>query len=591
MTRAQRPRLTKSGSRRRPAVSKSRSRSAVLPDGRGGQWRVLAGLMAVATAGGLAMVAQPALAAALCVGGGPDCYPTIQAAVNAAHDGDTITIGPGTFAGGVTITKSVYLLGAGPTATIIRGGGSVLTIGAFGASSEPAVSISGVTITGGVARSSPESIPFTGRAGVWAAGGGIEIPPGAHLAVGATVTISNSVITGNHADPRSTIPAGFSCPGHFPKGQCPFAPAWGGGVDSWGILTLTHTAVTDNSVGAAPGLPGVASDADGGGIYSRQGSLTLTSTVVAGNHATAIIPDGRFAEGAAIFAGYSGFGPAGGTNTLAFEDSDIAGNSAILSSDFPRFFGGQFQDLTANSGGIVAGPGVSSTTVQNTLVVDNSAIATDLNGEPSAIDAAMNVSNGSLTMTNTVISGNRAITNSSTSADVGPAGSALEVDGGGTISNTQITDNYAAMVSPHGAAAVNGALGLFGNTSLLTVRDSTISGNTARATSTTGSVSIQGAGVFNDGLLTLIGDSVTSNSGTATGPSGEAQGGGIWNGTTFTGPPVELALQHTAVTRNSLTGSHGVKLQGGGLFTAPPATVVLTDSVIALNIPDQCVGC
>ena len=35
----------------------------------------------------------------------------------------------------------------------------------------------------------------------------------------------------------------------------------------------------------------------------------------------------------------------------------------------------------------------------------------------------------------------------------------------------------------------------------------------------------------------------------------------------------------------------GVKLQGGGLFTAPPATVILTDSVIALNIPDQCVGC
>jgi hypothetical protein len=77
----------------------------------------------------------------------------------------------------------------------------------------------------------------------------------------------------------------------------------------------------------------------------RQGSLTLTSTVVAGNDAAAIISDGRFAEGAAIFAGYSGFGPAGGTNALAFEDSDVAGNSAILSSDFPRFFGGQFQDL------------------------------------------------------------------------------------------------------------------------------------------------------------------------------------------------------------------------------------------------------
>jgi fibronectin-binding autotransporter adhesin len=552
---------------------------------------MLAVFMAVATAGGLAIMAQPALAATLCVGSGPGCYTTIQAAVNAAQDGDTITIGPGTFAGGVTITKSVDLQGAGSAATIIRGGNSVLTIGAFGASSEPTVSITGVTITGGVARSSPESIPFTGKDGVWAAGGGIEIPPGAHLAVGATVTIFDSVITGNHVDPRNTVPAGFSCPGHFPKGQCPFAPAWGGGIDSWGIVALTRTAVTDNSVGAAPGLPGIASDADGAGIYSRQGSLTLTNTVVSGNHATATIPDGRFAEGAAIFAGYSGFGPSGGSNALAFENSAITGNSVILISDFPRFFGGKFQDLVANSGGIVDDPGVSTTTVEHTLVADNSAIATDLKGEPSAIDAAMNVSNGSLAMTGSVISGNRAITYSSTSADVGPAGSALEVDGGGTISNTRITDNYSSMVSPHGAAAVNGALGLFGNGSLLTVQDSTISGNAAAATSTTGSVSVQGAGVFNDGLLTLADDNVSGNSGAATGPSGVAQGGGIWNGTTFTGPPVQLTLQHTAVTRNSLTGSHGVTVQGGGLFTAPPVTIIVTDSVIALNVPDQCFGC
>jgi len=164
-------------------------------------------------------------------------------------------------------------------------------------------------------------------------------------------------------------------------------------------------------------------------------------------------------------------------------------------------------------------------------------------------------------------------------------------DGGGTISSTRIAGNYATMVSPNGAAAVNGALGLFGNTSLLTVRDSNISGNIARATSTTGSASVQGAGIFNDGLLTLIDDSVGGNSGIATGPAGEAQGGGIWNGATFTGPPVRLTVQDTAVTGNSLTASHGVKAQGGGLFTARPATVMLTDSVIALNIPDQCVGC
>jgi hypothetical protein len=75
----------------------------------------------------------------------------IAPAVAAARSGDTIQVGPGTYTGGVTIGISVHLLGAGPGATTIRGGGPVLMIGAFGAPREPAVSISGVTITGGVA--------------------------------------------------------------------------------------------------------------------------------------------------------------------------------------------------------------------------------------------------------------------------------------------------------------------------------------------------------------------------------------------------------------------------------------------------------
>ena len=56
-------------------------------------------------------------------------YPTIQAAVDAAHDGDTIEIGPGVFAGGITITKSISLVGSGAGETIVRGGGPVITIG------------------------------------------------------------------------------------------------------------------------------------------------------------------------------------------------------------------------------------------------------------------------------------------------------------------------------------------------------------------------------------------------------------------------------------------------------------------------------
>lgn len=557
----------------------------------GGKRRVLAAAVTVTAVGGLALVAQPALAATLCVGSGGGCYPTIQAAVNAAHDGDTIAVGPGTFAGGVTITKGVHLQGAGAASTVIRGGSHVLTIGAFGASHEPTVSISGVMITGGLARSSPESVPFVGKAGVWAAGGGIEIPPAAHLADGATVTISDSVITGNRANPSTSVPSGITCPGGFPNGQCPYAPAWGGGIDSWGALTLTRTAVTDNSAGSAPGQPGTTSDADGAGIHSREGILTLNYSVVSGNRATAATPAGRFAEGAGIWVGAPDFGPQGGHDALTIRDSIISGNVSSLTTDLPRVLGGQVQNLVANAGGVIVAAATPDTTVVNTVIAKNLVIATAPNGEASAIDAAMFVTDGALTMTGSLISGNRSVAKTGFSEGIGFSGGTLEADGGGTISNVRIRDNFSSTDSPHSAAGVSGALGVFGNSHLLTVQDSTITRNTAVATSATGSADVQGTGVFNDGLLTLVNDTVRGNSGTATGPSGTAQGGGIWNGTNLTGPPVRLTLSHTAVARNSVAGSHGVKVQGGGLFSAPPATVTVTGSVIALNVPDQCVGC
>jgi len=239
------------------------------------QGRVLALSIGIAVIGGLA-VPSLAVAAGLCVGG-PGCYPTLQAAVDAAHDGDTIRVAPGTYAGGVTIDASVRLAGAGPRATIISGGGPVLTIGVVGASSEPAVSIDGVTITGGVSRSSP--LAPLGPEGVIALGGGIEVPPNADFSGGAAVTISNSVITGNRVAPAATAPLGPACPG----GPCPFALAGGGGIDTWGDLTLTNTSISNNLVGTPSGLSTLASDANGGGVLSHLGAVTISHSKVSGN--------------------------------------------------------------------------------------------------------------------------------------------------------------------------------------------------------------------------------------------------------------------------------------------------------------------
>src|SRR5204862_6636913 len=71
-------------------------------------------------------------AATLCVGGS-GCFSTIQAAVDAAHDGDTIRIAPGTFAGGGTIDVSVAPVRAGPHRTSLHAGGPGLPAGHTGA--------------------------------------------------------------------------------------------------------------------------------------------------------------------------------------------------------------------------------------------------------------------------------------------------------------------------------------------------------------------------------------------------------------------------------------------------------------------------
>ena len=92
----------------------------------------LTAMLVVAAASAAAVTPVARAAGTLCVGSKPGCFATIQAAVNAAHEGDTITVAPGTYAGGVTIDVSVNLIGAGSNKTIIQGGGPVLTIGQQG---------------------------------------------------------------------------------------------------------------------------------------------------------------------------------------------------------------------------------------------------------------------------------------------------------------------------------------------------------------------------------------------------------------------------------------------------------------------------
>lgn len=508
----------------------------------------------------------------VCASGCP--YTELGPALAAARNGDTVRVAAGTYAGGVAIQTSISLLGAGAGKTIISGGGPVITIGTFGAKSQPTVVLAGLTVTGGMTTSSPISGAWVGADNVIALGGGIEILPTAdYFQGGGTVTIRDSAITGNQVAPTSTQPFGPPCPG----GPCSFAWAKGGGIDNWGSLTLVRTTVSHNVAA------GVASDANGGGISTwHGGSLTLDHSRITDNDAIASAPDGRYAEGGGIFAD-------DGTK-VSITDSVVSRNRASLTSTQPFDVGdGNTLDMNANGGGIHHGDGGSLTVVRSVFHANRVSVD-DPNGEPYAFDSAIHPGSGPLAISDSLITDNVLSAIVGSSADVGPSGSALDINGPATISGTRITGNTTSVVSATGFALASGAV-FGGNTTNrpALISDSVISANTTTSESSASGGLVLGAGVLNEASLTLRNVTVRDNVGTVHAPTGFALGGGIWNGHLFDDVAVQLTVRDSVVTGNAVYGDSGVTVQGGGLFT--DRAVTLRGTSITGNLPDDCVGC
>ena len=498
---------------------------------------------------------RPASAATLEVCQRGCLYTRLAPALAAAHSGDKIKIGPGTYAGGVTIDVSVKLAGAGPAATIISGGGPVLTIGVADAASEPTVTIEGVTVTGGVTVGN--LTPSSGR------GGGIYIPRAAGPSTGATVTIRNSVIRGNSVAPRVAIESDDPC--------CLFADSGGGGISNDGTLTLDHTRVSDNRADAASGL---ASNAIGGGILNRTfGNLTLKHSVVSDNHVEVTPPNGRFAPGGGI---------AMVAGTLTITDSLVSDNTADTSSAVAT---GVEQEAAA--GGIQI-QGDASATIRGTTITGNSVRSTNTVGDAFAFSGGLHT-DGPIVLSDSTVSNNRVAATTATGSATVDSG-AGEINTDATIRNTRFTGNRATATSSAGVANAGAGAIVTAAFERMTISDSVISANRLTAVSTTGSSTVEGGGIANIGVLTLRNTSVADNRAAASGSSGSGRGGGIFNGSAPDGPPsVRLALVDSAVRHNSLTATPGITVQGGGLFTLFPVT--LRNSVIAQNAPDQCYGC
>lgn len=249
---------------------------------------------------------------------------TIAAAVDKALDGDAIQIAAGLYnEHDIEVFKALTISGAGPQDTIIDAGGAgrVFYTGST-------VTLAGMRLQNG--QTSPGNL--------FSEGGGAVLASG-------SLTISNTVIVGNHA------------------------VGSGGAVFNLGGLALENTQVLSNT---ADGL--------GGGIYNYNlGVITVSHSTLAHNTAVGIY-------GGGIYAGGAG---------LSVYSSTLADNSA-----------GSF------GGGL-------------TVIMDGPALlqGVTLTGNQAASGAALFSQQGAITATNLTVSGNNATNNYGGIYITGPAAS------------------------------------------------------------------------------------------------------------------------------------------------------------------------
>ena len=357
----------------------------------------------------------------------------------------------------------------------------------------------------------------------------------------------------------------------------------GGGIRNEGNLLLRRVTVSNNQTATR-----------GGGITSTNPGtfLSLDRVTVANNTANSTVVS---TFGGGVFTNFS---------TVRIRKSTFTSNQAIATVG---------ANLIGVGGGFYALDG--SVTIKDSTFSGNTISGTSQNSCDGAglrfvgLSGAMNVSLDNITVTNnqilegaafgsgiaaglaagatdvlTINISNSTISSNSAASSVSYAGGGIFLNGAGllnaTVTNTNITNNSASTTNPMFQSFGGG---IYATDANLTVRTSTVSGNSAQI----------GGGIRNDvsptadmsGLASLAIESSTISGNSAT------DGGGIANNPTPTtvdfpvGGTLNLSLKNSTVSGNFAANN------GGGIFQDQPAgttaNAFINNSTIVSNQADS----
>ena len=288
---------------------------------------------------GMLAVSQPGQAAEFtCASGGVACLIKAMREANANGEANTITLEAGIYPlttvdnntdgsnGLPSITSPLSLQGAGADATVIERAAGTSAFRLVHVAATGALTLEGLTLRGGMARSGPRLEP---GGGLFNNGGAVALTRtiltgnvagggGALANHGGTILLTQALVARNEAL-SPTNGGGLLNTGTLILSEMTLAnnrAENGGGLATSGTALVTNTTVTDNEA------------AVGAGIFQSDGTLTIVTTTLARNHAVV--------EGGGLFGRMVTLLNATLTDNSGGRGGGVAGSAVLLNTLLAR---------------------------------------------------------------------------------------------------------------------------------------------------------------------------------------------------------------------------------------------------------------